>query len=81
MKVKRLYKPIGMVDSYNHEVAEKLDGKLERMSVVYRKRRGKWDGQGTSYTPGKDKMYGLGTVSGAKESMEGQGIAPAGFVR
>ena len=35
-----------------------------------------WDGQGTSYTPGKDKMYGLGTVSGAKESMEGQGLAP-----
>ena len=31
----RIYKPLGMVDSYNHEVAEKLDGKLDRMSVVY----------------------------------------------
>jgi len=40
----RIYKPLGMADSYNHEVAEKLDGKLERMSVVYywRKKAGKW---------------------------------------
>lgn len=30
-----IYKPLGMSDSYHHEVAEKLDGKLNRMSVVY----------------------------------------------
>ena len=28
-----------------------------------------WDGQGTSYTPGKDKMYGLGSVPEAEESV------------
>ena len=31
----RIYTPLGMHDSYNHEVAEKLDGKLERMGAVY----------------------------------------------
>lgn len=39
----RIYTPLGMVDSYNHEVAEKLDGKLERMGAVYyRKEGGSW---------------------------------------
>jgi CubicO group peptidase (beta-lactamase class C family) len=38
----QIYKPLGMVDSYNHEIAEKLDGKLNRMSVVYRKRNEGW---------------------------------------
>jgi len=39
----RIYRPLGMVDSYNHEVAEKLDGKLDRMGAVYYQRRnGKW---------------------------------------
>ena len=38
----RIYKPLGMVDSYNHEIAEKLDGKLSRMAVVYRKRKEGW---------------------------------------
>jgi len=28
-----------------------------------------WDVQGTSYTPGKDKMYGLGSVPKAEESV------------
>ena len=37
-----IYKPLGMKDSYHHEVAEKLDGKLKRMSVVYYRRDGKW---------------------------------------
>ncbi len=31
----QLYTPLGMHDSYHHERAEKLDGKLDRMSVVY----------------------------------------------
>ena len=40
-----------------------------------------WDGQGTSYTPGEDKMYDLAAVSEAKESLDGQGLAPADYVR
>lgn len=35
----RIYTPLGMEDSYHHEVAEKLDGKLERMGAVYYQRR------------------------------------------
>ncbi len=38
----KIYKPLGMVDSYNHEVAEKLDGKLHRMAVVYAKGKEGW---------------------------------------
>jgi CubicO group peptidase (beta-lactamase class C family) len=36
----RIYEPLGMVDSYNHEVAEKLDGKLNRMGAVYYRKQG-----------------------------------------
>jgi len=39
---KQIYQPLGMIDSYNHEIAEKLDRKLNRMSVVYRKRNEGW---------------------------------------
>ena len=42
-----LYTPLGMHDSYHHELDEKLDGKLDRMSVVYYQR----DGEG-GWTPG-----------------------------
>jgi len=39
----RVYTPLGMNDSYHHEVAEKLDGKLDRMGAVYYERRnGEW---------------------------------------
>ena len=41
----RIYTPLGMKDSYNHELAEKLDGKLERMGAVYYRREpgtGEW---------------------------------------
>ncbi len=39
----RIYRPLGMADSYNHEIAEKLDGKLDRMGAVYYERKnGKW---------------------------------------
>ncbi|MGH7460150.1 MAG: serine hydrolase domain-containing protein, partial [Longimicrobiales bacterium] len=38
-----IYKPLGMVDTYNHEIANKLDGKLERMGAVYYTRKdGQW---------------------------------------
>jgi CubicO group peptidase (beta-lactamase class C family) len=36
----RIYTPLGMNDSYHHEVAEKLDGKLDRMGGVYYTREG-----------------------------------------
>jgi CubicO group peptidase (beta-lactamase class C family) len=38
-----IYRPLGMVDTYNHEIAEKLDGKLQRMGAVYYAQKdGKW---------------------------------------
>jgi CubicO group peptidase (beta-lactamase class C family) len=38
-----IYEPLGMVDSYNREVAEKLDGKLTRMSAIHsRNESGEW---------------------------------------
>ncbi len=36
----RIYTPLGMDDSYNHELPEKLDGKLGRMGAVYYEREG-----------------------------------------
>jgi CubicO group peptidase (beta-lactamase class C family) len=40
----RIYTPLGMDDSYHHEVADKLDGKLDRMGAVYytRDESGEW---------------------------------------
>jgi CubicO group peptidase (beta-lactamase class C family) len=40
----RVYAPLGMEDSYNHELPEKLDGKLDRMGAVYYERdpSGQW---------------------------------------
>jgi len=38
-----IYQPLGMVDSYHMEVADKLDGKLSRMGAVYYERKdGRW---------------------------------------
>lgn len=38
-----IYRPLGMVDTYHHELADKLDGKLSRMGAVYdAKKDGKW---------------------------------------
>lgn len=38
-----IYRPLGMVDTYNHEVAGKLDGNLSRMGAVYYTRKdGNW---------------------------------------
>jgi len=38
-----IYTPLGMHDSYHHEVAEKLDGKLDRMGAIYYTREnGEW---------------------------------------
>jgi len=57
----RIYKPLGMVDSYHHEIAEKLDGKLDRMSVVYYKRNGKWR---EGWKPGNPPQYPFVRASG-----------------
>lgn len=57
----RIYIPLGMVDSYHHEVAEKLDGKLDRMSVVYYKRDGKWV---EGWKPGDPPQYPFVRASG-----------------
>ncbi len=41
---REIYTPLGMHDSYHHEIDEKMDGKLDRMSVVYYQRddEGEW---------------------------------------
>ncbi|HZD06076.1 MAG TPA: serine hydrolase domain-containing protein, partial [Longimicrobiales bacterium] len=58
----RIYEPLGMTDSYNHEVAEALDGKLDRMSVVYYQRReGEWV---PGWTPGDPPQMPFVRASG-----------------
>jgi len=39
------------------------------LPIVKTKNRGFWDGQGTSYTPGEDKVYELGSVSEAEKQV------------
>ena len=58
---KSIYSHLGMKDSYHHEVADKLDGKLNRMSTVYYKRDGKWI-QG--WKPGQPPKYPFVRASG-----------------
>jgi len=57
----RVYAVLGMADTYHHEVADKLDGKLERMSVVYYKRQGKWT---EGWKPGDSPQYPFVRASG-----------------
>ncbi len=57
----RIYTPLGMDDCYHHEVAEKLDGKLPRMSVVYRKEKEAWI---PAWTPGDPPQYPFVRASG-----------------
>lgn len=58
----RIYKPLGMVDSYHHEVEDKLDGKLNRMSVVYREKKdGGWN---VKWKPGDPPQYPFVRASG-----------------
>ncbi len=57
-----IYRPLGMVDSYNHEVAGKLDGKLSRMGAVYYTRKdGKWV---AGWKPGDDAQVPFVRASG-----------------
>ena len=48
---REVYTPLGMHDSYHHEIDHKMDGKLDRMSVVYYQRddEGAWI---PGWTPG-----------------------------
>lgn len=57
----RIYLPLGMVDSYHHEVADKLEGKLDRMSVVYYRRGGHWV---EGWKPGDPPQYPFVRASG-----------------
>jgi CubicO group peptidase (beta-lactamase class C family) len=57
----KIYEPLGMKDSYHHEVAEKLDGKLDRMSAVYGKRDGEWR---VAWKPGQEPQYPFVRASG-----------------
>lgn len=56
-----IYGPLGMKDSYHHEVAEKLDGKLDRMSTVYYWKDDKWT---RGWTPGQAPKYPFVRASG-----------------
>lgn len=58
----RIYRPLGMVDSYHHEVAGKLDGKLDRMSVVYYEKEG--DVWKPGWTPGDSPRVPFVRASG-----------------
>ena len=58
-----VYTPLGMHDSYHHEIDEKMDGKLDRMSVVYYER----DGEGgwmPGWTPGDPPQVPFVRASG-----------------
>jgi CubicO group peptidase (beta-lactamase class C family) len=57
----RIYKPLGMTDTYHHEIAEKLEGKIDRMSVVYYKRGGQWT---VGWKPGDPPQYPFVRASG-----------------
>ena len=48
---REVYTPLGMHDSYHHEIDEKMNGKLDRMSVVYYQ-RGDDGGWIPGWTPG-----------------------------
>jgi len=57
-----IYGPLGMVDTYNHEVAGKLDGKLSRMGAVYyAKKDGKWT---AGWKPGDEPQVPFVRASG-----------------
>ena len=65
-----LYTPLGMHDSYHHEVDEKMDGKLDRMSVVYYRRDGSGDWM-PGWTPGDPPQVPFVRASGGMISTAG----------
>jgi CubicO group peptidase (beta-lactamase class C family) len=57
-----IYRPLGMADSYHMETADRLDGKLDRMSVVYYERKeGRW---APGWTPGDPPQVPFVRASG-----------------
>lgn len=62
-----LYRPLGMVDSYNHRAGHTLGGKLDRMGAVYYRRdaSGDWQPGGT---PGGPAAYPFARGSGGMVS-------------
>lgn len=56
-----IYEPLGMKDSYHQEVADKLAGKLDRMSTVYHRSEGKWV---VRWKPGQPPQYPFVRASG-----------------
>ena len=60
---RELYTPLGMHDSYHHELDEKMDGKLDRMSVVYYERDGE-GGWAPGWTPGDTPQVPFVRASG-----------------
>lgn len=62
-----IYEPLGMVDSYNHQVGHEMDGKIERMSAVYYEQdnAGEWVPGGT---PGGPVSYPFARASGGMVS-------------
>ena len=60
---RELYAPLGMHDSYHHETDEKMDGKLDRMSVVYYDRDGE-SGWVPGWTPGDPPQVPFVRASG-----------------
>ncbi len=58
----RIYTPLGMHDTYNHEIPEKLGGKLNRMGAVYYDRRdGEWQ---PGWEPGEEPQVPFVRASG-----------------
>ena len=59
----RIYTPLGMNDSYNHEVPGKLEGKLDRMWAVYYERDagGRWT---AGWQPGEPPQVPFVRASG-----------------
>ncbi len=60
----RIYNPLGMEDSYNYEVADRLEGKLDRMGAVYSRYPGE-DGEWTPWwVPGDPPLVPFVRASG-----------------
>ena len=57
-----IYGPLGMADTYHHEVAGKLEGKMNRMGAVYYERKdGKWT---AGWKPGDEAQVPFVRASG-----------------
>jgi hypothetical protein len=61
---------VGMTPSTSFEAEVRSENKLYDFQLSCQQLFSNfWDGQGTSYPPREDKMYGLGSVSEAKKKV------------